>query len=111
MPTAASASTSGTTSAGANDLAAIAALPAELVTGVQVSDGPRCPTTPTTTPTASTNRVAPGDGEFDVAGFVGALRSAGVDLPWSVEVCSTAGWADPAAHVDRIAAGMRRYLA
>lgn len=95
---------------GANDLAAIAALPPELVTGVQMSDGPRAPVDGDYYTDCLRNRMTPGEGEFDVAGFVAALRSAGVDLPWSLEVCSAAGWADPAPHVERISAGMRQFM-
>jgi sugar phosphate isomerase/epimerase len=96
---------------GANDLAAIAALPAELVTGVQMSDGPLVPEDPDYYTDCLTNRRPPGDGRFDIAGFVGALRAAGVTAPWAMEVCSASGWADPAAHVDAIAAGMRQFIA
>jgi sugar phosphate isomerase/epimerase len=95
---------------GANDLAAVAALPGELVTGVQMSDGPRVPDDPDYYTDCLTNRRAPGAGEFDVAGFVGALAAAGVDVPWGLEVCSAAGWAEPAAHVAAIADGMRAFL-
>lgn len=95
---------------GANDLDAIAALPAELVTGVQMSDGARVPEDPDYYTDCLTNRRPPGAGEFDVAGFVGALASAGVDIPWGMEVCSASGWADPAVHVAAIADGMRQFL-
>ncbi|WP_116997219.1 sugar phosphate isomerase/epimerase family protein [Desertimonas flava] len=95
---------------GANDLGAIRDLPAELIMGVQMSDGPRRPVDPDYYTDCLRNRLAPGDGEFDVAGFVGALREAGSTVSWSLEVCSAAGWADPAPHVRRIADGMRAAL-
>lgn len=94
---------------GADDLAAIAALPPELVKGIQMSDGPKHPADSDYYTDCLINRLAPGDGEFDIAGFVAALGE--THLPWSLEVCSATGWADPAAHVERIAAGMRSALA
>jgi len=33
-------------------------------------------------------RKLPGEGEFDIAGFVGAVREAGFDGPWGVETLS-----------------------
>jgi sugar phosphate isomerase/epimerase len=95
---------------GARDLAAIAALPGELITGVQMNDGTRVPQDDDYYTDCLTNRVAPGDGEFDVAGFVDAIRATGATVPWQMEVCSEVGWANPAAHVERIAAGMRAHL-
>jgi sugar phosphate isomerase/epimerase len=96
---------------GAADLAAVAALPGELVTGIQMSDGTRRPQDPDYLTDCLTNRVAPGDGEFDVAGFVEAIRHTGATVNWSMEVCSAVGWAHPAEHVARLADGMRRALA
>jgi sugar phosphate isomerase/epimerase len=97
-------------SRGANDLAAIAALPGEMITGIQMSDGTLVPQNPDYYTDCLENRVAPGDGEFDVAGFVAAVRGTGSTVPFALEVCSAAGWADPAPHVQRIADGMRRFL-
>lgn len=95
---------------GANDLDAIAALPGELVTGVQLSDGTVAPEDPDYYTDCLRNRRAPGDGEFDMDGFFDALATAGVTVPWSLEVCSATGWADPEPHVARIAAGMQRFV-
>lgn len=95
---------------GANDLDAIRELPAELIAGVQMSDGPRRPIDPDYYTDCLTNRLAPGAGEFDIAGFVAALRTAGSTVSWSLEVCNAAGWADPEPHVRRIADGMRAAL-
>lgn len=92
------------------DLAAVAGMPGEMITGIQMSDGTRVPENPDYYTDCLTNRVAPGDGEFDVAGFVAAVRSTGTTAPWALEVCSAAGWADPVGHVARIADGMRRFL-
>jgi sugar phosphate isomerase/epimerase len=96
---------------GVDDLAAIAALPAELIQCVQMNDGPKVPDDPDYYTDCLSNRVPTGDGEFDVAGFIAALRAAGSTVNWSPEVCSTWGWAHPAEHVARIADGMRRALA
>jgi len=95
---------------GANDLSAIARLPGALVTGVQLDDGAIVPALDDYYRDTLTNRVAPGDGEFDLAGFVGALRGIGATVPWSVEVPSAWGWAHPAEHVARCADGARRAL-
>jgi sugar phosphate isomerase/epimerase len=95
---------------GARDLPAIAALPPELVTGVQLNDGTRVPEDPEYYTDCLRNRRAPGDGEFEFAAFLQALVRAGVTVPWSLEVCSSSGWADAPAHVARIAAGMRRFV-
>ncbi len=94
---------------GARDLDAIAALPGDLVTGIQLSDGTRLPIEPDYFTDCLANRVAPGDGEFDLAAFMAAVRSTGTTVPVSVEVCSTTGWADPEHHVQQIAAGARRF--
>ena len=95
---------------GARDLDAIAALPSELVRAIQMSDGPLVADEADYYTDCLSNRRAPGDGEFDVAGFVAAVRATGTDAPWSLEVCSASGWADPANHVARIAEGMRGAL-
>jgi sugar phosphate isomerase/epimerase len=96
---------------GADDLAAIADLPAELITGLQMNDGPLVPENPDYYTDCLENRRAPGEGQFDLAAFVAAVRSTGTRVPWSVEIPSTAAWADPEPHVASAAAGMRRLLA
>ncbi len=94
---------------GADDLAAIAALPGDLITGIQLNDGTKVPADADYYTDCLANRVAPGDGEFDLVGFMAAVRGTGCTTPVSVEVCSAAGWADPEQHVRRIADGARRY--
>ena len=94
---------------GANDLAAIAALPAELITGVQLSDGPRSPREADYYTDCLENRVAVGDGEFDVEAFVAAVRGTGCEVPFAAEVCSKDGWQHAEEHVSRLAEAMRRY--
>jgi len=95
---------------GARDLAGVASLPGELITGIQMSDGTREPAIDDYLTDCLEHRVAPGDGEFDVGGFVAAIRHAGAFVPWSLEACSKQGWANPAAHVERLASGMRSFL-
>ena len=92
---------------GANDLAAIAQLPGEMITGIQLSDGPRRPDSADYYIDCLTNRLPPGDGEFDLVAFMAAVRSTGTIAPVSVEVCSASGWANPEQHVRRIAAGAK----
>jgi sugar phosphate isomerase/epimerase len=92
---------------GARDLAAIADLPAAMITGVQINDGTRVPANPDYYTDCLANRVAPGAGEFDVAGFIEAVRSTGCSVPLALEVCSADGWRQPEQHVRDIANGMR----
>ena len=92
---------------GARNLAAIAALPGELITGIQINDGTRVPEHPDYYTDCLANRRAPGEGEFDVAGFLGAVRSTGTSAPLSFEVCSATGWTTPDDHIARIARGAR----
>ncbi len=100
---------------GADDISLIEAIPGELITGVQVSDGPR------RAPDAGTDfdyrddclrhRIPPGTGEFDVRGFVELLRAKGVDVPWDLEVCNDSAWGRPAHdHVHSIGHAMRSVL-
>ncbi len=96
---------------GIRDLDAIAALPGELITGVQLNDGTRRPEDPDYYTDCLVNRRPLGEGEFDIDGFLDALAATGTTAPWSLEVCSAAGWAAPADHVARIAAGVRRFTA
>lgn len=92
---------------GARDLDAIAALPGELITGIQINDGTVVAENPDYYTDCLANRRPPGDGEFDLAGFLTAVRGTGTTAPLSFEVCSTWGWANPDAHVERIGAGAR----
>lgn len=97
---------------GANDLDMIRALPGELITGIQMSDGPMTPQLEDYKDDCLRNRISPGDGEFGAVEFVSTLLDAGVDLPWSLEVCNDDNWGSPAAEpVERSAAGMRAVLA
>lgn len=95
---------------GARDLDAIAALPGEMITGVQFNDGSRTPIESDYYRDCLAHRVAPGAGEFELAGFVSALRATGTKVPWSIEVPSAAGWTNAADHVSSCMNGMRSVL-
>ena len=97
---------------GANDLDLIRAIPPELITGIQMSDGPREPTLADYKDDCLRHRVPPGDGEFGAVDFVRMLIDLGVDVPWSLEVCNDDVWGHPGGdHVRRVADAMRRVLA
>jgi sugar phosphate isomerase/epimerase len=97
---------------GANDLDLIRSLPGEKVIDVQVSDGPLVPLVDDYEEDTRRNRVPPGDGEFDLAGFVAAIRATGATAPWALEVCNEAAWeTDGTAFVARCADGLRKILA
>jgi sugar phosphate isomerase/epimerase len=96
---------------GARDLDLIRRLPAELLVRVQMSDGPAAPTLADYKDDCLRHRVPPGDGEFDVDGFVGAVLDVGYAGPWDLEVCNEDVWGRSAdEHVRRAADGMRRVL-
>jgi sugar phosphate isomerase/epimerase len=97
---------------GANDVSMIAALEPERVFAIQMNDGTLTPALDDYKPDCLSNRVPPGDGEFDCAGYIRTLLEMGVDAPISIEVCSAELWQAPAADAARAAAdGMRRVLA
>ncbi|MFN3255231.1 MAG: sugar phosphate isomerase/epimerase family protein [Ilumatobacter sp.] len=96
---------------GAADLDMIRAIPSDLITGIQMSDGPLVAQLDDYKQDCLRNRVPPGEGEFDAVGFVRLLLDSGVDVPWSLEVCNDDVWGEPAGdHVQRCADGMRRVL-
>ncbi len=95
---------------GADDLSAIAALPGEMITGIQLNDGTIAPAEPDYYTDCMDNRVAPGEGEFDMAGFLAAVHSTGTAAPYSLEVCSATGWQHPDDHVRRVADGIRSFM-
>jgi len=95
---------------GACDLAGIAALPGELITGIQLNDGARVPLDADYYTDCLANRCAPGDGEFDIVGFLAAIAATGTTAPWSLEVCSATGWAQPEEHVNHIATAIRSFI-
>ena len=67
---------------------AIRELPAGTVIAAEVSDGARR-LTPGSRRTMRDRRL-PGDGDFDIAGFVAAVRATGFQGPWGVELLSAA---------------------
>jgi sugar phosphate isomerase/epimerase len=67
---------------------AIRELPAGIVVAAEVSDGARS-IEPGARRTMRDRRL-PGDGDFDIAGFVAAVRATGFQGPWGVEVLSAA---------------------
>ncbi len=97
---------------GANDLSLIQALEPERVFAIQMNDGTLLPRLDDYKPDCLTNRVPPGEGEFDCVGFLRTLRAMGVDAPISVEVCSAELWEAPIdVAARRSADGMRAVLA
>jgi len=96
---------------GANDLDLIRRIPPELLVRVQMSDGPSAPTLDDYKDDCLRYRVPPGDGGFDVDGFVSAVLDLGYSGPWDLEVCNDDVWGQsPDDHVAGAAAGMRRVL-
>jgi len=100
---------------GTNDLAQIQAIPGEKVMGIQMNDGPKGGPSGENVDEyvqdCLRTRVPPGEGTFDVAGFVGALIDGGADVPWSMEVCNDDVWGQPATeHCIAITAAMRTAL-
>ncbi|MCP4434168.1 MAG: sugar phosphate isomerase/epimerase [Actinomycetia bacterium] len=100
---------------GADDIDMIRALPGERIVDVQVSDGPAKPTVADYGEDTRSNRLPPGDGGFDLAGFVAAIRSTGTSAPWAIEVCTDTDWEgsdapDATAFVQRCAHGLRQLL-
>ena len=96
---------------GAHDLAQLRALEPERVFAIQMNDGTRAPTLDDYKADCLANRLPPGEGEFDVDGFLQLLIDLGVDAPISLEVPSTALWECPAHEAARASAdGMRNVL-
>jgi sugar phosphate isomerase/epimerase len=65
---------------------AIRELPSGMVVAAEVSDGERKPGPGTRR--SLRDRRLPGDGDFDIADFVTAVRAAGFQGPWGVELMS-----------------------
>lgn len=73
---------------GAHDIEQLRAIPRERVVAVQLDDGPRVPVLDDYYEDCLRHRLAPGDGEFDLVGFLQVLREIGADAPLAVEVLS-----------------------
>ena len=98
----------------ASDDVELTSIDSSLVRCVQVNDGPLVAVDPDYKRDCLCNRLAPGTGEMDVAGFVSTLLAMGVDVPWTVEVCrddSELAGGRGHAHVMRCVEAMRGVLA
>ena len=69
-------------------LADLRALAADEIVVVQLDDGPTVPVTADYLEECTHHRTAPGAGEFDLLGFLAAVRATGTRAPVSVEVLS-----------------------
>jgi sugar phosphate isomerase/epimerase len=96
---------------GAADPALLRAIPAERVHAVQLDDGPRSRVDADYYTDCTQHRRVPGEGGFDLVGFVRLLDDLGVDQPVSVEVLSAELQRLPSTEaVVRMAEGTRRVL-
>ena len=96
---------------GVDDLELLRQIPPELLVRVQMSDGPATPTLHDYKDDCLRHRLPPGEGDFDVDGFVNAVLDLGYTGPWDLEVCNDDVWGQtPDAHAAGAAAGMRRVL-
>jgi sugar phosphate isomerase/epimerase len=86
---------------GANDDDMLRAIPAEAIFAVQFDDGPRQRVDPDYYTDCTRHREVPGDGDFDLAGFLRLVAEMGVRLPLSVEVMSVGLQDHPASEVAR----------
>lgn len=68
--------------------AELAALKADDIVVVQIDDGPLTPVTDDYLAECTHYRMAPGEGEFDISGFLNVLYGTGTTAPVSVEVMS-----------------------
>jgi len=68
---------------------AIRQLPLGSVLAAEVNDGERVPADPSARRSMRDRRL-PGDGDFDIAGFVAAVNATGYQGPWGVELLSAA---------------------
>ena len=93
---------------GANDDDMLRAIPAERIFTVQFNDGPRQRVDPDYYTDCTRYRVLPGDGDFDLAGFLGLLDEMGVRLPLSIEVMSADLLRRPAGESARLMADATR---
>lgn len=97
---------------GANDDDMLRAIPAERIFAVQFDDGPRQRADPDYYSDCTRHRNVPGEGEFDLAGFLRLVAEIGVRLPLSVEVMSVDLQPCPAGEVARrLADGTRAVIA
>jgi sugar phosphate isomerase/epimerase len=86
---------------GANDDDMLRAIPADRIFTVQFDDGPRQRVDPDYYTDCTRYREVPGDGDFDLAGFLSLVAEMGVRLPLSVEVMSVSLQDRPAGEIAR----------
>jgi sugar phosphate isomerase/epimerase len=89
------------------DVDELRAVPGRLIMGIQLDDGPIEPE-PDLVEATLHERALPGDGQFDLAGIVGALLDTGTSAPIGVEVFSDALHARPAHQAAEAAATATR---
>jgi sugar phosphate isomerase/epimerase len=78
-------------SRGAGSLDMIRSLPGHAFKTVQISDGRLAPDPGLDyLEDTLTNRMLPGQGEFDLTGIIHALQDVGADVGWDMEICSSA---------------------
>lgn len=95
---------------GTPDLGLLAALPADAIRSIQISDAPAAPE-PDLDHAMMHDRLLPGEGALDLAGFIAVLRRTGTSAPLGVEVFSDALAALPMADIaQRCAASARRMI-
>jgi sugar phosphate isomerase/epimerase len=92
------------------DLDLLRTLPAGKVLGIQLDDGPAAAEADLVDATMHA-RLLPGEGEFDLAALVDALRATGMQSPWGVEVFSDDLHALPPSEIAaRAAAALRKVV-
>lgn len=93
---------------GADDDDMLRAIPAGRIFTVQFDDGPRQRVDPDYYTDCTRYREVPGEGDFDLAGFLNLLAEMGVRLPLSVEVMSARLQDRTAGEITRRLAGATR---
>jgi sugar phosphate isomerase/epimerase len=97
---------------GTDDFDELASVPGERVIDVQLNDGPLTRQDPDYYTDCTSYRVVPGQGDFDLVGFIRTLDGMGVDVPISIEVISLElDQLPPVEAARRIADGARSVLA
>lgn len=91
-----------------NDPADILTLPGDRIFSIQMNDGPIVADDPDYYTDTISNRVPPGEGEFQLTQMIANLDTIGASCPIGLEVMSPALWALPAAEAAKsMADGMR----
>ena len=95
-----------------NDLDDLRAIPGEKILATQWNDGTVIAQNPDYYTDCLSNRVPPGQGEFQLVDMVQILDRIGSRAPLGLEVCSSTLWAGPVGHAAQVSAdGMRSVLA